>query len=132
MLASVRACCTTPSFVLWTIKGSALLEGGKFEMVGVGDEPTSPVTRTPLPAAPVTAEFPRTPNCCEAPSGGATWAHVEEGTLRNATNPRHDARRKKLRFTVDLLPISRIVRRLYLDRNGGTVHFCTPVIPSMR
>ena len=55
-------------------------------MVGVGDEPTSPLTTTPLPVAPVTAELPRTPNAAAVPSGGATWAHAVEGTQRRA-NP---------------------------------------------
>ncbi len=51
------------------MKGGAAVDGGKFVIVGVGDEPTSPLTRTPAPVAPVTAELPRTPNCLR----GAEW-----------------------------------------------------------
>src|SRR5579862_523434 len=99
-------------------------------MVGVGDEPTSPLTTTPLPVAPVTAELPRTPNCAAAPSGGATWAHVVEGTQRSATNPRYAPRCKASRFiSIDLpfsaFPSRKPVRRLYRQKPTETVRSWT-------
>src|SRR6185436_4153398 len=100
----MRACCTTPSFVKCTIKGGVVLEGPKFVIVAVGDEPTSPLTTTPAPAAPVTPELPSTPNCWAVPSGGATWAHATEGTHKSMVNTTPAARRKHWRF-MSILPV---------------------------
>ena len=37
------------------MNGGVTLEGGKFEIAAVGEEPTSPLTTVPAPVEPVTA-----------------------------------------------------------------------------
>ena len=37
------------------MKGASATEGGKFEIEGVGEDPTSPFTLVPRPVEPVTA-----------------------------------------------------------------------------
>src|ERR1700730_3308866 len=95
-MASIRACATTASAVRRTVKGGDVLDGGKLMMVGVGKEPTSPLTTTPRPVAPVTPELPRAPNAAAVPRGGATWAHIVEDTQRRP-NPIPDTTRRHLR-----------------------------------
>src|SRR6185295_12738877 len=103
-MASVCACCTVESFVRCRVNGGVTLEGGKFVIEAVGEDPTSPATTVPTPVEPVTPELPRTENCCSTPSGGAVWACAENGPKRSAANPTNTPRRLKyVRFISTLL-----------------------------
>ena len=62
------------------MNGGDTLEGGKFVIEAVGEEPTSPLTTVPNPVEPVTPELPKTENCCTTPNGGAVWASAAEGS----------------------------------------------------
>lgn len=88
-MASAWACCTVKSLVRCRTNGGVTLEGGKFEIEAVGEEPTSPATVVPTPVEPVTPEFPRTENCSSTPMGGAVWASAG-GAAQNqaAVSPR--------------------------------------------
>jgi hypothetical protein len=67
-----------------TVNGGVTLEGGKFVMVAVGEEPTSPLTTVPAPVEPVTPEFPNAENCRKTFMGGAVCANAGEPTRKSA------------------------------------------------
>src|SRR5579862_3108462 len=93
-MASACACCTVRSLVRCRTNPGLTLDGGKFEIEAVGEEPTSPLTTVPAPVEPVTPELPNTEKRAAAPKGGAVWVNPGNGQQRMATKPQKKTPRR--------------------------------------
>src|SRR3954467_5676716 len=101
-MASACACCTVRSLGRCRTSAGVTLDGGKFEIEAVGEEPTSPLTTVPAPVEPVTPELPNTEKLALAPRGGAVWANAGNGQQSMATKPPKTPRSLKyVRFIPD-------------------------------
>src|SRR3954462_10320971 len=94
-MASACACCTVRSLVRRRTNPGLTLEGGKFAIEAVGEEPTSPLTTVPAPVEPVTPELPNTEKLAAAPRGGAVWANGGNGQQSMPRKPPKKPRRLK-------------------------------------